>query len=209
MTSDLNIVFEIVCLATAVLFLRNVSGIFTFFTIVYLLIVCSTEIAGGIWTSRFGTSNSWIYNIFIIYEAAYISFGLYVALKGLTKRAYQYCSIAFMGFLVTYGYELSSQSFFKFNSKTVLVFSILFSFNCFTYFYLLIKDKNTINLKQNGQFWWVAGVYAYYFGGTIYNLFLQQSSYPYIILSYTMILLNLILYGFWSYSFICNSRQQK
>ena len=123
------------------------------------------------------------------------------------------CSFPLIIFYSTYTFEIFNHGYLRFQTLAITIESVLFVFICLIYFYLLIKQKKPINLKIHPQFWWVAAVLFYYFGSTIYNLFIHflYKDFPksYAILIYIMLCLNLLLYSIWIYSFICNSRQRK
>lgn len=209
----LTILIEISCLISALLFLRKDRTRFSFITISYLVTVGLIEIFGLFYVKITHQSNAWIYNIFIIFEASYISFGLYEALLPLTKRALVICSTAFVIFCFTYLVEIFYWDFLKFQTLTITIESVIFVCISLIYFQLLIKQKDSINLKIHPQFWWIAAVLFYYFGSTIYNIFIYflYAHIPksYNILVYMMLILNLLLYSIWTYSFLCSSRQQK
>ena len=213
MTHIINILIEISCLIASLFFLRNDLTKFSCITTAYLAIVCVTEIIGLLYVKTFHQSNAWIYNIFIIFEATYISYGLYLALKPLSSKAIVVCSFPLVIFCSTYVFEIFNHGYLRFQTLAITIGSVLFVFISLIYFYLLIKQKNPINLKTHPQFWWVAAVLFYYFGSTIYNLFIHflYKDFPksYAILIYIMLGLNLLLYSIWIYSFICNSRQRK
>ncbi|MFA6276909.1 MAG: hypothetical protein WC622_09175 [Pedobacter sp.] len=197
----------------AIILLKKDDLLFSKLTKGYLAIVVIIETIGFSMSKGFHLNNAWLYNIFIVFEAAYISYGLYVALKKLTDKALVICSIPIITFIITYIFEVNNHGFLKFNSLTINVESVLFVIVSLIYFYLLIKCKDPIDLKTNAQFWWVSAVLFYYFGSTIYNLFIyflyQDFPKSYVILIYVMLILNLLLYSIWIYSFICNSRQRK
>jgi hypothetical protein len=213
MTPIFNIIIELSCLIAALFFLRNDTSKFSCITISYLAVVCITEVLGLLYIKTFHQSNAWIYNIFIIFEATYIAYGLYVALKALTNRAVLICSLPLIIFCCTYVFEIFNHGFLKFQTLTITIESVLFVFVSLIYFYLLIKQKDPINLKIHPQYWWITAVLFYYFGSTIYNLFIYflYKDFPksYDILIYIMLGLNLLLYSIWIYSFLCNSRQRK
>lgn len=213
MISIINIIIEILCLIAALVFLKNENVLFSKLTKGYLAFVVIIETIGFSMSKGYHLNNAWLYNIFIIFEAAYISYGLYVALKNFTKKAHLICIIPIIAFIATYFFEIYTYGFLKFNSLSVNVFSIIFVIVSLIYFHLLVKQKNAILLNINPQFWWVTAVLFYYFGSTIYNLFIyflyQQFPKTYIILAHTMLGLNLLLYSIWIYSFICSSRQKK
>lgn len=209
----ITILIELGCLLTALFFLKNDATKFSRLTIAYLTIVCIAELLALLYVKAFHQSNAWIYNIFIIFEATYISYGLYAALKPLTSKASAICMLPLIIFCCTYLFEISNHGFFKFQTLTITIESVLFVFISLIYFYLLIKQKDPINLNIHPQFWWITGVLFYYFGSTVYNLFIYflYKNFPkaYDILIYIMLGLNLLLYSIWIYSFICNSRQRK
>lgn len=213
MTIFINIFIELNCLLAALFFLRNGATKFSCITIAYLAIVCITEVLGLLYVRAFHQSNAWIYNVFIVFEVTYISYGLSVALKPLTAKAYVICSFPLAVCSSIYNFEIFNSNFLKFHTLTITVASVLFVSISLIYYYLLIRQKEPINLKMHPQFWWITAVLFYYFGSTIYNLFIHllYKDFPksYDILSYIMLGLNLLLYSIWTYSFICNSRQQK
>ncbi|MFD0939992.1 hypothetical protein [Pedobacter boryungensis] len=213
MISVVNIIIELSCLITAIIFLKKDGSLFSILTRGYLAIVVIIETIGFSMSKGFHLNNAWLYNIFIIFEAAYISYGLYAALNKLTNKALMICSIPIITFTITYIIEIYNHGFLKFNSLTINLESVVFVVVCLVYFYLLIKQKDPIDLNTNAQFWWVSGVLFYYFGSTIYNLFIyflyQDFPKSYTILIYVMLILNLLLYSIWIYSYICNSRQRK
>lgn len=213
MISIINIIIELSCFIMAIVFLKGDDLLFSKVTKGYLAIVVIIETIGFSMSKGFHLNNAWLYNIFIIFEATYISYGLYVALNKLTNKALVICTIPIITFIITYIFEIYTHGFLKFNSLTINIESVLFVIVSLIYFNLLIKQKDPIDLNTNAQFWWVSGVLFYYFGSTIYNLFIyflyQDFPKSYAILIYVMLILNLLLYSIWIYSFICNSRQRK
>lgn len=213
MIASLNIVLEVSCLLFALYFLKGNKSVFAKATLGYLVAVCLIEITGLVWIKTLHTSNAWVYNIQIIFEATYISYGLYVALNVFTNRAKLLTTGTFALFAIAYTYELVQHGFFVFNAFTIALVSVPFVLLCLYYYYLFMKQDQTANLKTNGQFWWITAILFYYFGGTAYNLFnyliFKNGQHSFIILTYVMLFLNVLLYGIWAYSFLCSSRQQK
>ncbi|WP_157740972.1 hypothetical protein [Mucilaginibacter xinganensis] len=113
---------------------------------------------------------------------------------------------------IVYGYDVWAHHFLLFrnltndtlNNATNNAMSVIFSLYSFYYFYLLLKDYKPVSLKTSASFWWVAGVFCYYFGSTAVNLLRDKLQSPYFdFLPYMLLVSIWIIYGCWSYSFIC------
>jgi len=208
-----NTIVELTCLLVASICLTKDSnrawrGMFWF-----LLITCVTEMTGiyvkGLYLADRAhvRPNSWVYNIFIIFE---ICFPSLMFIKILTKYANSkptiLCGLAIM--YLVYVYEVITDGIFKKHNLTITLMAVLFVLYSLYYFYCLLKDESYINLKYSPAFWWVSGILFYYFGGTACNIFYNKL-YTVIVTPkhyltyYIYNALNLILYSCWSYSFIC------
>lgn len=212
MISSANILFEFICFVMALCFLKG-NDKFTLFTKLYLGFVCITETSGFLWKMSTNKSNIWIFNIYILFEALYISFGLYHFIKPFKKNVKPLYIATYLIFIAVYLYGLFTRGFFKFQTTAIMVASVLIVFLCLYYYHNLMKSDKIISIRNNLGFWWVAAVLFFYFGSTVYNLFMNvifsNKPFAYEILVYIMLTLNAILYGIWSYSFICSSRHQK
>lgn len=206
--SDLTFVVEVCCFLTSLFFLWKNRDVFSKITIAYLALVLLTETLGTLWSVIYRQNNSWIYNIYSIFETGYISIGFYYLLgknKLLTLAVYA-------TFLVSYSFETSYHGFFKYHAVTNTIVSVCFVVLSLVYFFRLVKHEKAFDLQFYSPFWWTAAVLIYYFGGTMYNLFVFyaiQYNQSFSILVHTMLVLNFLLYGIWSYSYICSYRHRK
>jgi hypothetical protein len=175
--------------------------------ILYLLVTCIAEIS-GIYVEREVHNNYWVYNILLLFDTGFMSLMFAYIFKQYNKSKF----IVITGlalFIALYAYEFIAQGFslfVRYNNLTYTVMSVVYVLYGLYYYYLLLKDERYINLKYSAIFWWVAGTLLFYFGGTACNLFSDQlrAIKIYQHLSYFIFkALNIILYGFWSYSFIC------
>lgn len=210
--SHLNIAIEFICLIISLFFLRRNRDIFSKATIGYLALVLITEIGGAIWTSIYHKNNSWIYNIYSVFEATYICLGFYYLLVKNNLNSLWAILTTYVFFLISYLAETFYHGFFKYHSVTNTIVSICFVILSLIYFFRLIRNEKAFNLQYYSSFWWVAAIMIYYFGGTMYNLFVfyaVKHNQGLAILVHTMLLLNLLLYSIWSYSYICSSRHRK
>lgn len=176
----------------------------------YLFITCLTELF-ALYLKRHHHNNQWPYNISIIFEATFISamfFRLFA--RYFNSRTIILAGLAVL-FLV-YGYDVEIHHFRLFtdithdliNDTTNDLMSVIFSAYSLYYFYLLLRDERYVNLFYSSDFWWASGVFFYYFGTTTINLVRGKlTTSDYNVLPWLLIVLNWILYGSWSYSFIC------
>ncbi len=176
----------------------------------YLLIICMTEFA-GIYLKRLHHPNQWPYNILLIVQIVINSL-MFMYLFNQYIKSKMVIIIGVLILFVLYAYEIINHGFLLFNTITYNTMSVIFIMYCFYYFYLLLNDDAYIKLKYSANFWWVSGALFFYFGSTAVNIFRGRLS-PIIIgehnlAYYIYILLNIMLYGLWSYSFICKNAQQ-
>ena len=199
-----NTSFELICLAFAILCLWRTHELVWKSLIFYLFIICLAEFT-GVYLKRHYQSNQWIYNVLLVFQIGFTS----IMFKHLFDKYSIGKPAVFLGWLLLlslYIIDLLTHGFFKFNMLTYNTMSVVFILYSLFYFYLLLNDEAYIDLKYSAKFWWVTGVLFFYFGSTAVNLFRGKTA---IMLSghslsyYIYIVLNMILYGCWSYSFIC------
>lgn len=205
------VIAEILCLVAAFLFLKADKLTFWKLNIAYLFIALVIE-AFGSYLSDQKVNNLWLYNIFIFFEITFIFIGLYHCLKDYINPK----PAIFSGLGITYSLYfglLIKDSIMAYNAITVTVMSVIFSFYCLYYYYLLLNDEKFVDIKFHPQFWWITGVLFYYFGGTVYNLLddvFDIRLFTNFTLRYLIvIILNVILYSIWTYSYSCRAKQRK
>ncbi|MDN3587474.1 hypothetical protein QWY86_12385 [Pedobacter aquatilis] len=201
-----------ICAALALIFLiRDKSPFWKIITLGYMVIVLSTELFAK-YIGRLYHSNIVVYNIYTIIELTYITYAFYYFLKEFRDIKKLIVPIYIFIMAIYIGFTLTHDIVRDYNSITVSIMSVVFVIYGLLYFYLLLKDEKYIDLKFHPAFWWVGGAIIFYFGGTLANFFndvIQQKflgKYNTRHIIYTT--LNILLYGFWSYSFICRARQR-
>lgn len=206
-----NITIEIICFVCAIAFLSKDNQTIWKSMILFLLVICITEIA-CILTKRTANGNNWVYNIYLMPEAGFTSIMFGHLISKYTKSKIIVLPGLALLFML-YLYEIYKHGIYNFNTLTTTIMSLLFICYGLYYYYLLIKDEQYINLKTYAPFWWVSGTLFFYFGSIVSNLYFSVLSSDYLqLFSFRhaiYILLNIILYSFWSYSFLCRYRQRK
>ncbi|WP_343522951.1 hypothetical protein [Pedobacter sp.] len=202
---------EIICLIAAIAIIWKDKNAFGKVITCYLAIALVTEEAAAYLAIR-GIHNLWLFNIYIVFEISAILYGLYHCIKRYTNPK----SIFIIGLgiiVLSYIFFLTAKPFTDLNTITISVMSVIFTLYCLYYYYLLLKDENFIEIKTHPEFWWVTGVLFFYFGSTMTNIFdglFTVKLIGFVTLKFLIyILLNVILYSFWLYSFICRMKKQK
>jgi hypothetical protein len=197
---------ETICLIFAFVCLIKDSVLIWRGMILYLLITCVTEFF-GLYIGRRDHNNHWVYNIFILFEAGFTHL-MFLNLFGKYFNGKPILIFGFVLFLIFYIYGIIHNSILIYNYLAYTAMSVQFVLYSLYYYYLIVKDDSYTDLKYSSTFWWVAGTLFFYFSNTACNLFFDKL-YSVMItpnhhLTYFIFkALNIILYGCWSYSFIC------
>lgn len=210
----LNTDAEIFCfLISAIFLIRDRSAFWRLF-IVYLFLVCITETC-GIYLHGLRINNYAVYTIFLLFECAMVSAFFYYIFRKYSDKMYVFYIWAAI-FILAYSIELYSSHFHAFPFQTATFMSVVFVIASLYFYLLIIKDEKFRKLGTYPPFWITNGILFYYFGSTACNVFfdyLVQNDHSYILnLSVRYIIfniLNLLLYGCWSYAFICRYYQRK
>jgi hypothetical protein len=202
-----NTTIELICFVFAVICLAKDREWIWRIQILYLFITCVTEFS-GILISKHKYNNQWVYNIFIIFEASFT----HLMYGQLLKKYIQSKPIIIIGlvlFVGVYTYVIVKNGFFAYAYPAYNLMSVLFVIYSLYYYYLLLKDDEYVNLRYWPPFWWIVGSLFFYFGNTACDLFDDKLSKVMINIFHQHLtyfiykILNIILYGCWSYSFIC------
>jgi hypothetical protein len=206
-----NIIADLICLMAACLFLYRDRQAAWRSQIFFLMLTLFVEIFGK--TLQIADkSNDWVYNFYVIAETCFVLYLFRSLISPYKKRDGLFLATVVLYFLF-YGLDTQKHGIHVFHNTTTLLMSVIFIGYGFYYLYLLINDERDIYLARHGPFWWVAGTLCYYYGSSVNELYFtllsaeheQDFTYRHFI----FIILNLILYGCWSYSFYCRYLQRK
>jgi len=203
-------VFEIICLIIALRYLGRFGNTFWGSFRWFMLITVILEVTGHILRSR-GINNHGLYNLYMPVETLFYYYVLYRLCRDYFKVAYWL--IPFTGiFCILYLYESISTGFSRYSYITNSVMSVSVVIICCLYYYYFLKKEEYVNIYEHAPFWIITALFFFYLGSTACNVFwsylsniyaTQQIPVRFIIFA----LLNFIMYGCWSYSFICKYRQ--
>jgi hypothetical protein len=203
-------VFETICLIIAFRYLSVVESSFWRSFRWFMLITVIVEITGHVLRS-YDIKNHGLYNMYLPVEASFKYYVLYRLCRNYFKVGYWI--IPFAGiFCILYLSEGFMNGFNRYAYITNSVMSVSIVITCCLYYYYFLKKEEYVNIYTHAPFWIITALFFFYLGSTACNVFWSYLSNIYatqhipvrfIIFS----LLNFIMYGCWSYSFICKYRQ--
>jgi hypothetical protein len=208
-----NTVSELVCFLGALIFLYKDKDPVWRLMILFLMATCVTEFT-GVYLRNKHISNLAIYNVYLIIECGFTSYFFYHLYKNYAHKL-KWLVVWLVFFGAMYITEMLIIHFNDFAAVSAVVMSVVFVLASLLYYYSKLRDEQFEPLLLSAAFWWVSGALVFYFGSTACNLFfnfLKEYEYSsigrstrYII----FIILNILLYSFWLFSFICRYLQRK
>lgn len=205
---------EFICFLAAFIFLIKDKDTAWKLLIPYLLLTCVFEAAGVYMRKVAHIPNYNLYNVFLLFECGVTSYTFYSLYKPF-KNTGKWLIAWYIIFMAIYLAELVMNHFKLFVSITATVMSVVFVLASLYYYYLKLMDESFERLAFSAPFWWVSGALFFYFGSTTCNIFFDYLSqikpinHQLSIRYYIFILLNIILYSFWSYAFLCRYLQRR
>ncbi|WP_429264033.1 hypothetical protein [Mucilaginibacter sp. 3215] len=181
-----------------------------------MILTCLAEI-GGIYVKHSVpgvlTRNEWLYNLLLPFQAGLMTWMFYDLLRDYLPMRWLVAAFALTLFGL-YVEELREHGLIVYNQMTNSVLLISISLYSLLYYYFLIRDPKYLNLMRHADFWWVTGIFFFYFGTTACNIFYHRLA-PHandFIKNLTYYIYNafiFVLYGCWSYAFICKKWQAR
>lgn len=204
-----NNIVELTGLLLAIAFLINDKNRIWRAQILFLIAVCIIELVGRYYRMVIQQNNSWIYNLYLLLETGFVSAVFYIFFEDYIKGRL-YVIAAVLLFIIVYTKEIISHGITKFNVNSDTLLSVHFCICSLLYYYQLLKSDGYEQLSKLPSFWWVNGVFFFYFGSVACDLFFYQLFLiPNNLRSDIYAILNLLLYSCWSYSFLCRYQQRK
>jgi hypothetical protein len=208
----LNEIIEFICFLFAVTYLSSPKVGYWRNIVWFMLLTLTIEIVATIISSVLKTSNHWLYNLYLPVD---FIFKIYMFYKIYPKISYSrfiyYSTLAL--YISFYLAESTARGFLTYNNISDTFASFLLVVACNGYYYLLLIEERWINILKHAPFWFVTGVFIYNFCSIATNLFSTQLMDLYISKNLSLryilfVVFNLILYGTWSYSFVCRSQEK-
>ena len=208
-----HIIVEVICLIFAFTFLRYEKSRYWKLAAYFLLITVFVEIIGFyVLRKMLHANNAWLYNFYTLLKLGYVGLMLTHFLSDYVKKPL-YLLMGLTIPLISFLIETVWHGIIVYHSITSTIMSVVFVSYGWYYFYHLLKSPQYVNLDTHASFWWISGISFFCFGSIIcdlaylrINIFINGS---HTLRYYIFIVLNMLLYGFWSYSYICRHRITK
>jgi hypothetical protein len=209
----INTIIELICFLIAFTCLFSERNSYWKIFGVYMFITFIIETVGLLLRNQ-RIPNQSLYTGFLAIECFMISLFFYQIFKNYNHKAtllYGWLII----FLSVFFSELSTTHFKRFPYISAAFMSVVFVVASLYFYYLILKDEKFRKLTTDSEFWIVNGILFYYFGSTACNIFfdyllLDSVAYANLPLRYIIfVILNIFLYGCWSYAFICRFLQRE
>ena len=200
-----------ICFIFSIIYLSKKKVGYWRYFIWFMLFTVVSEITGHVLTVFFQKNNHWIYNIYLPVETVFICWLFYkICIPYFNSKPWLIVWLTV--FFSLYLYQSIKTDFLEFSWISNSASSVFFVFFSCLYYYQLLKHEEYLNLLTFPTFWIVNGIFFFHFGSTSSNLFFDylvsinlKSAIPIRYIIY--IILNFILYGCWSYGFLCKYRQ--
>jgi len=159
-----------------------------------------------IYLNKLAASNHFVYNTLLIVQVS-----IFHIMFAHLFRQYNISKVPLLAGLailsIKYVYDVFNKSFWIFSQDTYTLLSVLIVLYGFIFYYYLLTDDSYIDLKYSSAFWWVSGIMIFCFGSMACNIFEERLNHVMVsghhLAYYIFRVLNVFLYGFWSFSFIC------
>ncbi|WP_147677484.1 hypothetical protein [Algibacter pacificus] len=165
----------------------------------FLAFVVFTEVAAVVCVSMCHIKSYWVYNMFTVISGSFYLYWFYQILS------YKKLILAFgLLFFISIVLALFQERFFLGLWRIPLTTITVLVLICSTlYFSELLNSSRVITFKTEQQFWLVTGLLIFYLGFLPLQLLM-----PYIKIKgadylFAIMLLNIIMYGFFTISFLC------
>ncbi len=204
------IIIELLCLLSSLYYLNNKAGWWKYFKF-FLALTVVVETSAYCIFAYYQKSNHWIHNLFLPIDALFSAW-LFLKIYNNYFNSKPWLLLGLTIFLAIYFFTSISNNFLEYSTTGSEFISVFFAVSSCLYYYYLLKQDDYIDLIKHPPFWIITGLFFFYFGRTGCNFFADylfdiNKIYGIPLRYIIFIVLNFILYGCWSYGFICKYRQ--
>jgi hypothetical protein len=204
---------EWLCFVTSILLLKKTSHHFWFGVKPYLLLVVINETFCYYLAWILKTNNQLYYNLFTPVE---FIFAIWIISKIIISHNFRYVfgisyAVFFFSFIAEWSVKRTLTVYFD---KADTIGSVIVICLCIYYYYGLFEQDAYVNLLNDPSFWFVSGYFLFYTTSISADTFFDQfvimwAKHLAPVRHIIMDIINIILYGCWIKSFICQRIKQE
>ena len=209
----ISIIPPLMCLLVAIFLYKKLHPKWLRLFIYFLLLTMAVEVIATFYSQYFKKSNHFIVNIYLP-----LSFGFYFSIfykTFETKKNKIICSIACIIYLLFFVCDNTFiEGFYSFSSYSYSLGSILIVSCCLLYFMWLFTTDRVMNYFKIPMFWISTGLLFFFVGSLVEMSLLKYMLNNHMdidgrIYQFIMTTLNVLLYGAFTISFLCNQVWRK
>lgn len=202
---------EIICSAIALLLLRNQSRNIWVLLKWFVVFTTMVEVFASLISAVFHKYNLWLYSLYLPFNFIILYWLLY-KVTPYHKYNKPLLLIGIIVFLISYFTEIGIHGIFLYTINSDTVSTIFMFISCNWFFYLLLQKDEWIDIPRHAAFWFVTGLFLFSFCTVVTDLFDSELNDLFIakklpLRTLLYIGFNLMLYGCWSYAFICKYQE--
>jgi len=164
----------------------------------FLTFVIIIEALGYLFPRYFNIKSAYIYNVFTLVSGVF-----YMLWFRLILKQRQIISAFVFVFLLAVFYSVFSQGFDSFWKIPLIILTVLILASSTIFFSNLLNKKEVVHFQSDQKFWIVTGVLIFYIGYLPIPLLQKYLDVSGIYFRITIMILNMIMYGFFIKSFLC------
>ena len=201
------LVIEIICSVIALIFLRSQSRSVWVLLKWFMVFTTLVEILAFIISAVFHKYNLWLYSLYLPFNFIILYWSLY-KVTPYHKHNKTLLLIGIIVFCISYFTEILINGIFLYTINSDTVSTVFMFISCNWFFYLLLQKDEWVYISRHAAFWFVTGLFLFSFCTVVTDLFDSELNDLFIakklpLRTLLYIGFNLILYGCWSYAFIC------
>lgn len=203
----------LICLLTVIIFYKKLQPKWLRLFLYLLVFILAAEIGSGLYSQYTKKSNHFIINIYLPVS---FSFYFFIFFKTFETKKFKIITYtAFILYLLFCVYDIMFiEGFYYFNTYSYCLGCILIVMCCLLYFMRLFTSDMLMNYFTTPMFWITTGLLFFFAGSLVEMSLLKYMISNHLdpegkIYQFIMVTLNILLYGAFTISFLCNHKWKK
>ena len=202
---------NLICSLVALFFLRNENRNIWVLLKWFTVFDAFVEFFALVFSAVSHKYNLWVFTLYLPFNFIILYWSVYKLLP-FHKYNKFLCVTGIVVFCLCYVTEIGLHGIYVYSINSDTVATIFMIIGCNWFFYLLLQKQEWILISKHAAFWFVTGLFLFSFCTVVTDLFDNELNDLFItnklpLRSLLFVGFNLILYGCWSYAFICKYQE--